>query len=54
MHIPILSILSQYVFKYITFRGVWVNILKTIIVIAIIELITIVLKRIPIIKKILS
>lgn len=52
MHVPILTILCKYVYRYITFRGVTINLLKTVIVIFIIYIITFVLKKIPLIKRI--
>lgn len=52
MHIPILMIFIKYMYKYIKIQVVAVNFLKTIIVIFIIYIITIILKKIPIIRKI--
>lgn len=53
IHMPILAILNKYVYEHITVRGVTVNILKTVFVIAIIQCVSILLKKIPIVNKIL-
>lgn len=51
MHVPVLSICSQYLYRYIHARGVLINVLKSIVVIFVVELIIVILKKIPILKK---
>ena len=54
LHIPILVILNQYVYNMIAYKGVIMNLLKTIIVIIVSYMIIRILRKIPILKKLVS
>lgn len=54
IHIPLLVICNKYLYEHITYRGVIPNIIKTIVVIITCYIIVKVLKKIPVVKKIVT
>ena len=54
LHIPILLILNQFVYPLITYRGAIANILKTVIVLLISYIIIRILRKIPILRRLVA
>lgn len=54
IHIPILVLLKEYLYDYIVYKGVLINFIKTIVVIIISYIIIKILRKIPVLKKIVS
>lgn len=54
IHVPILVLSSTYLYKYILFKGVIVNTIKTILVILISYVIIRIIRKVPVIKKIVT
>ena len=52
IHIPILTLFSIYLYRYIYFKGVFINTIKSILVILISYVIIRIIRKIPILKKI--
>lgn len=53
IHIPVLTIFNIYLYKYISFKGVFANTIKTILVILISYVLIRIIRKIPVIKKII-
>lgn len=54
MHVPLLVICNKYLYSYITCRGVIINIIKTICIIIICYIISKILKKVPMIRKLVT